>query len=395
MLASGKPWGTLSNFSDPGDDATQMQTLADLGKGRPSEYLLVSRDTGETRRVLSTRTGLGGSAWVFFEDHGVRLQGEVLVNGQSYSGQPLGDGDQLEAGGVRYQLRHSPVLAYLEGLTPPHKGDCWALDQDPVLVGRPGRRDNAISLSDKTVSRAQAQIVYSKGRFLLAAEARTTVNGREVEEKVVLRNGDLVGFGHQLMRFQSAGDGFGTGKGTILFCDVWDYSSLFTDRSVQDVAAQMNEFYEACGAAVEGNDGLVLRYVGDALLSAFSDSDHADAAVAAAVELHARLDEKNAAWSERGLPLLRVGVGISSGEFAMGHVGFAGYIEFGALGQDVNMAARIEKLTRENGARILLAKSTHDLLKRPPILRSLGPFALKGIEPEIEVFEVLLSDEVG
>lgn len=383
--------GTLSYFPEPSDDATQMQTLGDLGGGRPSEFLLVRQEGGATRRLLSTRNSLGRSAWLAVENDGVRLQGEALVNGQPPSDQLLGDGDLVEVEGESYLLRRSPVLAYLEGLTPPHKGDCWALDSEPVLVGRPGKRDNGISLMDKTVSRAQAQVVYSKGRFLLTAEARSTVNGREVEEKVVLRNGDLVGFGHQLLRFQSAGDGFGTGKGTILFCDVWDYSSLFSERSVQDVAGQMNEFYEACGAAVEGNEGLVLRYVGDALLSAFSDKDHADAAVAAAIDLHARLDEKNADWQARGLPPLRVGVGISSGEFAMGHVGFAGYIEFGALGQDVNMAARIEKLTRENGARILLARSTFDLLTRPPSLRSLGQFALKGIEPEIEVFEVLIS----
>ena len=374
------------------DDITQTQTLGDLGKGRPSEYLLTCQATGHSSRLLSTRTNLTPNVWVAADNNAIRMHANdaVKVNGQPFSGDPLVDGDTLEVDGASYRLQRSPMLAYLEGLTSPHKGDCWALDKEPVLVGRPGKRDNQISLMDQTVSRAQAQVAYSKGRFMLMSEARSTVNGRVVEEKVVLRNGDLLGFGHQLMRFQSSADSFGSGKGTILFCDVWDYSGMFTNRSVQDVAAQMNEFYEACGAAVENNSGLVLRYVGDALLSAFSDKGHADSAVAAAIELHTRLEGKNQAWAARGLPALRVGVGISSGEFAMGHVGFAGYIEFGALGQDVNMAARIEKLTRDNGARILLGQSTQEQLTNPASLRSLGPFALKGIEQEIEVFEVLL-----
>jgi class 3 adenylate cyclase len=281
------------------------------------------------------------------------------------------------------------VLAYLEGLTPPHKGDCWPLDGNEVCMGRSGKRDNTISLTDKSVSREQARLGYSKGRFVLTAEAKCTVNGRPVEGKVVLRNGDLLGFGRQLLRFQSAQDSFGTGKGSIFFCDVWDYSKLFCDRAVQDVAAQMNEFYEVAGEAVEGQGGLVLRYVGDALLAAFSEIGHADAAVAAGISLQQRLLEKNQNWVARGLPALQVGVGISSGEFAMGHMGFGGYIEFGALGQDVNMAARIEKLTRDNGARILIAAATQELLREPLSTRSLGAFSLKGLEADVEVFEVL------
>lgn len=397
-------------MSDPStDETTQAQALQELVLARPTPYTLVAQAAleGPARRLMSGRMDLAADVWLEIAPDGVTLHGTgaAFIEGDpdegfaesAASAEPgpggsrrLSPGQLLHVGTSVYRMGYSPVLAYLEGLTPPHRGECWPLSGESLTVGRPGRRPNDISLVDPTVSRAQASISYAKGCFTLTCEAKATVNGRLVDGKTLLRNGDLLGFGRQLLRFQSAQDRFGTGQGSIFFCDVWDYSGLFAERPLQDVAQQMNEFYVCAGECVEACEGLVLRYVGDALLAVFSDPGHADRAVEAGIFLQQKLDEKNRSWTGRGLPALKVGVGIGSGEFALGHMGFAGHIEFGALGQDVNLAARIEKLTREQGAKVLLAQSTRRLLKEELSLRSLGPVTLKGIEDPVEVFEVLL-----
>ncbi len=379
-------------------DQTQAHSTAELEQIRPTDFSLVCRASGERRRVVVPRTHLfiSSKSYLVVDEQEVQLHTEhpdiVTVNGAAFSGEPLRPGDEIAENGRAFVLESSPVVAFLEGLTPPHQGTFWPLGEESVTVGRPGKRDNTISLLDKTVSREQATLTYQQGRFVLipeAASSTSTVNGRPVEQKMVLRNGDLLAFGQQIVRFQSNHDTFGAGQGTIFFCDVWDYSNLFHGRAVHEVAQLMREFYEAAGEVVEGNGGLVLRYIGDALLAAFSEDGHADSAVAAGLALQARLAELNADWATRGMPVLQVGVGINSGEFAVGHMGFAGYIEFGALGPDVNMAARIEKLTRDHDSKVLLGESTATLLTRDYPLHSLGRLNLKGAQEEIEVFAVV------
>ncbi len=380
-------------------DMTEACDTSELSQLCLTGYFLVSLLNKERTPIVLARTPLAGSqgAWLVFEDDQLWLEVEpescVKLNEQPALPGSLQVGDVIDVAGSSFCVERSQMLAFLEGLTPPHQGMCWPLSLECATIGRPGKRENSVPLLDRTVSREQAKLDYVQDRFVLTAEApssTTTVNGRAVERKTVLRNGDLLGFGQQILRFQSAQDTFGSRKGTVFFCDVWDYSKLFHERAVHDVALQMKEFYEAAGESIETQNGLVLRYIGDALLASFSEPGHADSAVLAGKDLHRRLALLNESWVDRGMPALKVGVGINSGEFALGHMGFAGYIEFGALGADVNMAARIEKLTRENEAKILIGESTKALMGQTDGLVSIGKMSLKGAESEMEVFEVFL-----
>ena len=380
------------------DDMTEACPTGETGQLVSTGLVLVEQNSGHKFPIVLVTTRLPDSedGVLHFENGQLRLEPgqltEYRVAGTSVS-QPtvLTPGQTLAYKKLDFLLEQVEMLAILEGLTPPHKGDCWPLGNEEAQIGRPGKRSNLVELLDRTVSRAHATIRYAQDRFVVEPDtgaSKTTVNGRPVDSKTVLRNGDLVGFGQQILRFQSTNDTFGSRFGTIFFCDVWDYSKMFHDRSVQEVAAQMKEFYECAGEAVEEQRGLVLRYIGDALLASFSENGHADAAVEAGRNLLQRLEKLNADWEARGVPPMRVGVGLNSGEFALGHMGFAGYIEFGALGPDVNMAARIEKLTREHDCSLLVGDSTFQLLERQEGLVSIGSVSLKGAQSAMTVYRI-------
>jgi class 3 adenylate cyclase len=130
--------------------------------------------------------------------------------------------------------------------------------------------------------------------------------------------------------------------------------------------------------------GHVNKFLGDGALAVFGApndlADHADAAVTAAVLIHRLV-------SERFGGELRIGIGINTGLVIAGTIGGAGKLEFTLIGDTVNVAARVEQLTKITGDAILLTHRTVDtLVSRPRGLTDRGFHALKGKSAEVQVF---------
>jgi adenylate cyclase len=130
--------------------------------------------------------------------------------------------------------------------------------------------------------------------------------------------------------------------------------------------------------------GHVNKFLGDGALAVFGApndlADHADAAVNAAVLIQR-------AVTERFDDALRIGTGINTGVVIAGTIGGGGKLEFTLIGDTVNVAARVEQLTKSTSDAILLTRQTVDALRtRPPGLTGRGSRALKGKSAEVEVF---------
>ena len=136
--------------------------------------------------------------------------------------------------------------------------------------------------------------------------------------------------------------------------------------------------------AVVDAGGHVNKFLGDGALAVFGApndlADHADAAVTAAVLIHRLV-------AERFGGELRIGIGINTGVVIAGTIGGAGKLEFTLIGDTVNVAARVEQLTKTTGDTILLTHHTVDaLVTRPRDLTDRGSHALKGKSAEVQVF---------
>ncbi len=188
-------------------------------------------------------------------------------------------------------------------------------------------------------------------------------------------------------RLLEQGDDIFTGERrevTVMFVDVRDFTPFAEANTAEDTVARLNALFEIVVPAVVEAGGHVNKFLGDGALAVFGApndlADHADAAVSAAVLIHRLV-------AERFDGALRIGIGINTGVVIAGTIGGAGKLEFTLIGDTVNVAARVEQLTKTTGDAILLTHHTVDaLITRPPGLTDRGFHALKGKSAEVQVF---------
>jgi class 3 adenylate cyclase len=188
-------------------------------------------------------------------------------------------------------------------------------------------------------------------------------------------------------RLLEQGDDVFTGERrqvTVMFVDVRDFTPFAEANTAEDTVARLNALFEIVVPAVVDAGGHVNKFLGDGALAVFGApndlAEHADAAVTAAVVIHRLV-------AERFAGALRIGIGINTGLVIAGTIGGAGKLEFTLIGDTVNVAARVEQLTKTTGDAILLTHHCVDaLVARPPGLIDRGSHALKGKSAAIQVF---------
>ena len=149
---------------------------------------------------------------------------------------------------------------------------------------------------------------------------------------------------------------------SILFMDVRDFTSFAEDADAHDVVARLNDLYELVVPVVLHHGGHANKFIGDGLLAIFGAPeryrDHADRAVAAALEIAALV-------TSRYGDSLRVGIGVNSGRVVVGTIGGGGRLDFTAIGDPVNTAARVEAATRQTNDDVLITETTYSQLSHP------------------------------
>jgi class 3 adenylate cyclase len=153
---------------------------------------------------------------------------------------------------------------------------------------------------------------------------------------------------------------------TALFADIRDFTTLTESLPPQQVVNILNRYYTRMVDAIVEQGGWVNKFGGDSLLAVFGapirQPDHALRAVNAAWQMNRALAEFNAEQVALGLPGITIGVGISSGEMLAGNVGGKERLEYTVIGDPVNLAARLESLTKEWKTPVLLSEHTQALL---------------------------------
>ena len=387
-------------ISDPQEQSTRYPVLTgEVTLGRPGErpvdIPLSVPELANRQATFHFRSG-----GLFFTNMQTSLP--MAVNGVNSTFTPLKDGDQIHFLGYTITVFHlDKKMATLEGCTDPYRGHLWGVDSEPVTIGRgSGKRDNTVDLNDRTVSRAQATIRHESGHFLICPDTLNSpvrLNGNPVREPTRLSDGVLLQLGQQLLRFRVNTEekqrrDLIPQEATILFSDVWNYSTFAEGRPLEDTITQMNEFYSGLGKVIKGHGGVLLTFLGDAMMAVFGADGPQETdpvqAVNAALDMQERLEELNRDWKADGRPTLQVGIGINSGEVMVGDVGFTGKFEFAAMGDNTNLAARVEKLTREMGCKIIITASTRKALAERFLLRDLGTTTVKGRETPVQLFGV-------
>ena len=186
---------------------------------------------------------------------------------------------------------------------------------------------------------------------------------------------------------------------TILFADIRGFTRRSSGEAPQRVVELLNRFFTLSRLAVVEKKGEINKFLGDGFMALFGAPrprpDHADLAVASALDLLPRLEQLNQELVVQGQAPLAVGIGIHSGPVVVGYFGASGdkgklpRIEYSAIGETVNLCQRIEQLTKKCCGPILISEQTRSRLRRAFRLEHLGPQEVPGSAEPVVVYRVL------
>jgi adenylate cyclase len=180
---------------------------------------------------------------------------------------------------------------------------------------------------------------------------------------------------------------------TILFQDIRGFTGLSESLDPAATLKLLNRFFTEVVAAVEGEGGVVKQFIGDGVMALFgapqSYPDHAERAVRAARGIVKRLGGLNAEFGREAMAPVVIGVGIDSGEVVAGLIGPDNRVEYGVVGEPVNLANRVESLTRELRATVLVSRRIADGLGPEFVRGRTSALPVKGKKDPLEVVEIL------
>ncbi len=172
---------------------------------------------------------------------------------------------------------------------------------------------------------------------------------------------------------------------TVFFIDVMGFTTYAASVEPEVAVGRLNELFEVVVPIVRDHRGHPNRYLGDGLLAVFGApdpiDDHAERAVAAAIDIQAAVKRQFGRS-------LRVGVGLNSGKVIAGAMGGGGKLEYTVIGDVVNVAARVEELTRETGDTILLTEATAAALPKGIKLTDAGRHPLRGRPEPVQLHAI-------
>lgn len=175
---------------------------------------------------------------------------------------------------------------------------------------------------------------------------------------------------------------------TVLESDIRGFSELIPDMSADEAIDMLNHYLGVMTNIIRMHDGIVLEFVGDAILAIFDEKnagkDHAEKAVFAAVEMQLCMDDIRSWNRSKNYPQFEMGIGITTGLAYVGYIGSESRMEYDAIGSTINLVSRIEGYS--TGGQILISKQCKDSISKNLIILDSFTIMPKGYSENVEVF---------
>lgn len=180
---------------------------------------------------------------------------------------------------------------------------------------------------------------------------------------------------------------------TILFSDIRGFTSLSESMSPEKLIEILNRYFTPMTQSVLDNGGMLDKYIGDAVMAFFNapvDVEmHADAACHSALSMIEKLDKLNELFEKEGILPIRIGIGLNTAEVIVGNIGSDAKKDYTVIGDGVNLASRVEGLTKNYTVQILITEFTVAKLTDEFIYREIEPVKVKGKEEAVILFELM------
>ena len=179
---------------------------------------------------------------------------------------------------------------------------------------------------------------------------------------------------------------------TILFSDIRDFTTISEMMNVNDNFRFLNSYLKRMGPAINRNHGFIDKFIGDAIMALFAH--YPENAVKAAIEMRLNLNDFNTHRAEQGLDPIEIGIGLHTGDVMLGTVGSTSRLDTTVIGDAVNLAARIESLTKKYGATIIFSEALLKFTKKKDqfLHREIDIVRVKGKRKAVKIFELYETD---
>jgi adenylate cyclase len=173
-----------------------------------------------------------------------------------------------------------------------------------------------------------------------------------------------------------------------LFSDIRSFCTIAETMPPKQLLSFLNEYFSGMVESVMANQGVVDKFIGDAVMAVFGAPvprpEDAHNAVKAALDMRRRLAAMNADFRARGLPTIRIGVGLHTGHVVAGNIGHVERMDYTVIGDAVNLASRLESLTKELDSDIILSEDTYRVVQDHVQAEPLERVTVKGrVQPTL------------
>jgi adenylate cyclase len=177
---------------------------------------------------------------------------------------------------------------------------------------------------------------------------------------------------------------------TVLFADIRNFTSIAETRTPQDLKDLINAYFTRMTICIQDKRGTVDKYVGDAIMAFWGapvrDAEHARRALECGLEMQKALRELDPMFAKKGWPALHIGVGLNCGTMSVGDMGSQFRRSYTVMGDAVNLASRLEGLTKEYGVGVLVSENIVRAVQHF-VYREVDKVRVKGKQQAVAIFE--------
>ncbi|MCF6245830.1 MAG: adenylate/guanylate cyclase domain-containing protein [Desulfobacula sp.] len=182
---------------------------------------------------------------------------------------------------------------------------------------------------------------------------------------------------------------------TVLFCDIRGFTGISEKMNSRDLGNFMNNYLTCLSHIIMKNKGTVDKFIGDAIMAFWGapkdDPMHALKSVRAAMEIKAEISNLAGDFANQNLPDIRVGIGINTGLMSVGNFGSKERFDYTVMGDNVNIASRLEGANKNYGTTILISDATKNIIKDTFFCRYIDKVQVKGRSQALDLFEPLTN----
>ncbi len=181
---------------------------------------------------------------------------------------------------------------------------------------------------------------------------------------------------------------------TILFADIRGFTTIAEKLTPNETLNFLNAFMQSMQPIINQKGGFINQFVGDEIMAIFHEAGHGDAAVDTAITMGQVLQEYNSTRVEKGKPEIKIGIGVNTGKVIWGTIGSESRMESAIIGDTVNLASRLQSLTKQYQVDILISDSTYHQLLNPSGIchRQVDTVQVKGKTEPVTVYEFFEND---